>query len=150
MIGIIVLIDQMIWRPVIAWAEKFKFEQVESADAPQSPVLDLLRSSRILPFVARFTVRPAREALSLHFARNACFGERGRRGARDSSSGSRVLLLVALLVGIVYAFVQNGFAACAPHALGTEKHFSRRGRDISARGVHIVACRAVDDSRWAC
>src|SRR5580704_1852700 len=69
MIGIIILIDQIIWRPVIAWAEKFKFEQVESVDAPQSPVLDLLRSSRILPFIARFTVRPASEALSLHFAR---------------------------------------------------------------------------------
>src|ERR1700751_1973980 len=30
MIGIIILIDQIVWRPVIAWAEKFKFEQVES------------------------------------------------------------------------------------------------------------------------
>src|SRR5271156_4794971 len=29
MIGIIVVIDQLVWRPVIAWAEKFKFEQVE-------------------------------------------------------------------------------------------------------------------------
>ena len=32
MIGVIVLIDQLIWRPVIAWAQKFKFEQVESTD----------------------------------------------------------------------------------------------------------------------
>ena len=32
MIGVIVLIDQLIWRPVIAWAEKFKFEQVEATD----------------------------------------------------------------------------------------------------------------------
>ncbi len=46
MIGIIVLIDQLIWRPVIAWAEKFKFEQVESVDAPHSLVLDFLRSAR--------------------------------------------------------------------------------------------------------
>ena len=31
MIAVIVLIDQLIWRPVIAWADKFKMEQVESA-----------------------------------------------------------------------------------------------------------------------
>ena len=24
--------DQLIWRPIIAWAEKFKFEQVEAAE----------------------------------------------------------------------------------------------------------------------
>ena len=30
MIAIIVATDQLIWRPVIAWSDKFKFEQVES------------------------------------------------------------------------------------------------------------------------
>src|SRR5579859_5395027 len=29
MVAVIVLLDQLIWRPVIAWADKFKFEQVE-------------------------------------------------------------------------------------------------------------------------
>src|ERR1039457_3331738 len=33
MIGVIVALDQLIWRPVIAWAEKFKFEQVGAAQA---------------------------------------------------------------------------------------------------------------------
>ena len=31
MVAVIVMIDQFVWRPVIAWAEKFKMEQVESA-----------------------------------------------------------------------------------------------------------------------
>jgi NitT/TauT family transport system permease protein len=35
MIAVIVLIDQLIWRPVIAWSEKFKFEQVEASEAPR-------------------------------------------------------------------------------------------------------------------
>ena len=33
MIGIIVAMDRVVWRPVIAWAEKFKFEQVEAAES---------------------------------------------------------------------------------------------------------------------
>jgi NitT/TauT family transport system permease protein len=101
MIGIIVVIDQLVWRPVIAWAEKFKFEQVESTDAPRSPVLDLLRSSRILPFFSRLTVQPAREYLSLHFARSHVT-EKPRNATRGVFHWLTRLLLAALFAGIVY------------------------------------------------
>jgi NitT/TauT family transport system permease protein len=69
MIGVIILIDQVVWRPVIAWAEKFKLEQVGSAEIPRSPILTLLRSSKLLPFVTRSVVLPLRERLDLHFAK---------------------------------------------------------------------------------
>jgi NitT/TauT family transport system permease protein len=105
MIGIIVVIDQLVWRPVIAWAEKFKFEQVESTDAPRSAVLDLLRSSRILPFFSRLTVRPAREFLSLHFAHSHAAGGAGR-AARGAYRWLTRLLLAALLAGLVYESAQ--------------------------------------------
>jgi NitT/TauT family transport system permease protein len=101
MIGIIVVIDQLLWRPVIAWAEKFKFEQVESTDAPRSAVLDLLRSSRILPFFSRLTLRPAREFLSLHFARSNAGAGPGR-AARSVFQWLSRLFLAALIAGIVY------------------------------------------------
>src|SRR6202040_3651836 len=48
MIAVIVLIDQFLWRPAIAWSDRFKFEQVESASAPTSGVLNLLRRSPLL------------------------------------------------------------------------------------------------------
>src|ERR1039457_2969733 len=41
MIAVIVLMDQAIWRPIIAWSEKFKFEQVEGSETPRSPILHL-------------------------------------------------------------------------------------------------------------
>ena len=104
MIGIIVVIDQLVWRPVIAWAEKFKFEQVESTDVPSSAVLDLLRSSRILPFFSRLTVRPAREFLSLHFARSHAAAGAGR-ASRGIYQWLARLLLAALLAGIAYESV---------------------------------------------
>jgi NitT/TauT family transport system permease protein len=69
MIGVIVLLDRVVWRPVIAWAEKFKFEQVEAADVPRSRILELLRRSRLLPLMAEKTVLPIREAVDLHFAK---------------------------------------------------------------------------------
>jgi len=45
---IVVATDQLVWRPLIAWSDKFKFEQVESADRVTSPILHLIRRSRIL------------------------------------------------------------------------------------------------------
>jgi NitT/TauT family transport system permease protein len=45
---IVVATDQLVWRPLIAWSDKFKFEQVESAEHVTSPILELLRRSRIL------------------------------------------------------------------------------------------------------
>ena len=44
---IVIATDQLIWRPLIAWSDKFKFEQVESADRVTSPVLELLRRSTL-------------------------------------------------------------------------------------------------------
>src|SRR5690348_17534981 len=54
----------------IAWAQKFKFENVEAIDVPRSPILNLLRHSHVLAFLSRKTVSPIREALDLHYARS--------------------------------------------------------------------------------
>jgi NitT/TauT family transport system permease protein len=106
MIGIIVAIDQLVWRPVIAWAERFKFEQVESTDAPVSPVLNFLRSSRILPFVARYTTRPAREWLTLNFARRRTAERTSERSSRALWTWISRLVLAAAAAGIAYAFAK--------------------------------------------
>jgi NitT/TauT family transport system permease protein len=74
MIAVIVLLDQLIWRPVIAWSEKFKVEQVEAFQTPRSPVLNLLRHSELLSRVGQVAVAPLREALTLHFARTRAAG----------------------------------------------------------------------------
>ena len=44
---IVVATDQLIWRPLIAWSDKFKFEQVEGAEQVTSPILELIRRSKI-------------------------------------------------------------------------------------------------------
>jgi NitT/TauT family transport system permease protein len=54
LILIIVATDQLIWRPLIAWSDKFKFEQTESATRITSPILSLLQRPNA------FTHLPAR------------------------------------------------------------------------------------------
>jgi len=57
MLLVIIAYDQLLFRPVVAWADKFRFEQTASATAPTSWMLDLFRQTRALraltfPFAA--------------------------------------------------------------------------------------------------
>jgi NitT/TauT family transport system permease protein len=44
---VIVIVDQLFWRPLITWTDKFRLEQSASALAPESWVYDLLTTARI-------------------------------------------------------------------------------------------------------
>jgi NitT/TauT family transport system permease protein len=96
MLAVIVLTDQLVWRPVIAWAQKFKVENVEAADVPRSPVLTLLRRSRLLDYISRNVTAPVREALALHFAKNE---EQVSAARRSSALRQWLLLLMAVIAG---------------------------------------------------
>jgi NitT/TauT family transport system permease protein len=105
MVAIIVLIDQVVWRPTVAWAEKFKFEQVEAAEPPRSPILELLRRSTLIPLVARLTFRPAREALALHFAK-AHDLRGGRPRNRQLAAWAGRVLIVAGMAAVGFALIR--------------------------------------------
>src|ERR1700755_2908569 len=48
MLLVIIAYDQMLFRPVVAWAVKFRFRQTSSGNAPTSWMLDLFRRTRAL------------------------------------------------------------------------------------------------------
>ncbi|WP_239651857.1 hypothetical protein [Neosynechococcus sphagnicola] len=63
LITVIVLLDLLVWRPLIAWAEKFKYESVEAQSSPHSAILDFLRRSPTLRTLGDRLWRPLREGL---------------------------------------------------------------------------------------
>jgi NitT/TauT family transport system permease protein len=105
MVAVIVLIDQLVWRPIIAWSEKFKFEQVEAYQTPRSPVLDFLRRSRILDRAAQKLVAPAREAMALRFAKAANVSTPERRKSTLRTWLTRAVAVAGLLA-LVYASIR--------------------------------------------
>ncbi len=48
MLLVIIAYDQLLFRPIVAWADKFRFEQTASGEAPTSWMLDLFRRTRAL------------------------------------------------------------------------------------------------------
>jgi NitT/TauT family transport system permease protein len=107
MIAVIVLMDQIVWRPLIAWGEKFKFEQVEAVQTPRSPILDLLRRSRVLSRAGRVAVAPAYEALTLYFAREHIASNHHHPRLATRKWIAR-LLAVAALLGLLYTTGKMG------------------------------------------
>jgi len=48
MLVVILLYDQLLFRPLVAWADRFRFEQQAGVAPPRSFVLDVLRRSRLV------------------------------------------------------------------------------------------------------
>ncbi|GAC1463715.1 MAG: ABC transporter permease subunit [Chamaesiphon sp.] len=63
LVTVIVVIDFFVWRPLIAWAEKFKFETVEAQNTPQSAILDFLRRSPTLRILSDRVFSPFQQVI---------------------------------------------------------------------------------------
>ena len=48
MLVVILMYDQMLFRPLVAWADKFRMETTGSQHAPQSWLLDVIRRTRLI------------------------------------------------------------------------------------------------------
>jgi len=102
LITVIILLDQFLWRPLIAWTDKFKVDMVEGDEAPGSWFLGLLsRSWMIEQFGARVW-HPFSEWVDRGFHRRS----RGIIASPESLSQkgiSRpvvVVFIITLLVGL--------------------------------------------------
>jgi NitT/TauT family transport system permease protein len=63
-IGLVIVgVDQLFWRPLVAWSDKFRLEQSSSADPPESWVYDLLTKARI-PRLIGNAIAPLMERLN--------------------------------------------------------------------------------------
>jgi NitT/TauT family transport system permease protein len=91
---IIVATDQLIWRPLIAWSDKFKFEQVESASRVTSPILTLLQRPSTLTRLCSQARSAIEEPIYRRFAKS-----RGCRVVQpiDEPAGKRGRLIPVLL-----------------------------------------------------
>ncbi len=45
---VIILMDQLIWRPLLAWADRFKIEMVENDNPPTSWFYEMIRNARLV------------------------------------------------------------------------------------------------------
>ncbi len=99
---VIVALDQFVWRPLIAWSERFKLEMVEDDNPATSWFYDLLRSSRLAQAVIERGWRPLAERVDGFLIRRLPplgMTERNGKGRSWVSYAVSGILLAGLLYG---------------------------------------------------
>ena len=119
MIVVILAYDQFLFRPLVAWADKFRMENTSSGDAPESWLLDLIRRThlihQLLVPLGWLFAKAARMRIQLPSFPNVTFAApvaRRRGGLRarigDAVWAVLVIALTALVVWRVVAYVRTG------------------------------------------
>jgi NitT/TauT family transport system permease protein len=123
MIVLVVMVNVLFWRPLVAWAEKFRFEESEAAERPRSLVLDLLRRSAVPKLLGRL-FSPVGRGLDrvtrpFGLAEYPLAPDPGRQKAGDIAFWTITTAVVGwgALSGLRYIGRSIGFAEF-PHAIG--------------------------------
>src|SRR5580700_7949425 len=106
---VIVLVDQLFWRPVVAWADRFRFEQSAAAEAPRSWVFDVVRAANV-PRLLERAWAPAADTIGrlLSAATEARFAPRRKMGEgtqTDRIFNAALILVVILLCAVALRFI---------------------------------------------
>jgi NitT/TauT family transport system permease protein len=99
---VIVALDQLVWRPLIAWSDRFNLEMVESDNPPTSWFYDLWRNSRLIEGLHTLVIHPLSERLDAFLnARLEPVGMPAATESRPSWWGH--VALAGLVVGLLYS-----------------------------------------------
>jgi NitT/TauT family transport system permease protein len=113
MLVVILLYDQVLFRPLVAWADRFRFEQQMGVLPPQSWVLDVLRGSRIVAVVTDRLSRLWRRTFQWRLLRLRA--DAGRRSLDRGRWGDRlwigcVVAVAALAVWRIEVFISTSIS----------------------------------------
>lgn len=136
LVALIVALDQLIWRPLIVWAQKFKIELAEDPAPPHSWMLDALRRSRLFTSGGPGLLAPLSEALDS--------GSRGVGTAAQHIGVLRYAPRVAGAVGLVLAL-----AAGAGVAIGGIEIVRMLVRLPGSAWIRVLAGAAATSARVA-
>ncbi len=110
MVFIIIATDQLLWRPVIAWSDRFKFEQVEGTRHARSPLLHMLQQSNVLRRFSRVTVAPLADRLyrrqAVHHSTHPEYDAARRKSPSRVVRGSLYMLAIVIVAYAAWQALQ--------------------------------------------
>jgi NitT/TauT family transport system permease protein len=109
---VILAYDQLVFRPIIAWADKFRFEQTAAQDRPQSWLYDLFRRARLINRISDYVAwatshRPHLPSIRLPASVTRSIGNRPKLGrAGDILWFAVVFVVTGYALWMVVDFVR--------------------------------------------
>ena len=110
MLVVILIYDQVLFRPLVAWADRFRFEQEPGVPPPQSWAFDVLRRSRIIERLREQVSALWRSSLRWRRSRKPTSGTPAKRAGRALvlPFTAVVLVLAGMALWQVAKFVMSG------------------------------------------
>ena len=100
MLVVILVYDQVLFRPLVAWADRFRFEQEPGVPPPQSWVFDVLRRSRIVERSKERVIALWRSSLRWRRSGKAPSGAPAQRAGRTLAFQFAVMVLALAAVAL--------------------------------------------------
>lgn len=104
LVVVIVLLDQLVWRPLIAWTDRFKVDMVEGDEPPTSWFLDVLSRAWLVDQFGAKVWRPFSEWIDCGFHRHmsGTIASPERPIGQEKPSRLAIGILTALSLVILY------------------------------------------------
>jgi NitT/TauT family transport system permease protein len=99
LIFVILIMDQWIWRPLLAWADRFKIEMVENDNPPQSWFYDLSHNARVVRWFENRVSTPLFEWFDLNLIRRYPMDD--VIGQREEKPGAGFYLFTVIGSGLL-------------------------------------------------
>ena len=132
MVALIWGVNVLFWRPVTAWAERFRLGNTDTSEPQTSVVYDLLRRSAI-PAALRAVTRPVRDSLD---RLTRVFGRTRRHPRRRRQLSARTRTCVAAIVAVTVA-------GCAVAAAVSLQREVGAGELATAGGLGLITLARV-------
>lgn len=108
----IVIYDQLIFRPLVAWADKFRYEQTASTVVPRSWIADLFHRAGVLRTLGELIGATVQRAARARFA----FANRSLNRQPfpsyviDIAWYAAIIFLIAYLIKVLWGFAGSGLS----------------------------------------
>lgn len=104
----ILILDQLVWRPLLAWADRFKLEATEGAESPRSWFFDAIYRARLIKWLSEKGIRPLTEAMDTAMSRWLPSTQAVEPSAGNPSRWFQVAMVVFALL-LLYGLYRAGW-----------------------------------------
>ena len=140
LVGVIVLLDQLLWRPLIAWTDRFKMDMVEGDEPPRSWFLDLLSRAWLVEQFGTRIWRPFSEWVDRGFQRRA---SRIIASPEPSAEAGQSRLAMGILTAFLLVALYGSYRAANLMVTLPGSAWAELGKGIVATFLRVSVALAI-------
>jgi NitT/TauT family transport system permease protein len=109
----VVLLDQLVWRPLLVWSDRFKVEMIENDHPPVSWFYNLINRARFIRWFLKRIIASFNEFIDRNMLRRFPMTSGSDQNDRRFQRAIQFVLIGVIAVGMIYLLIQAGMMLAA-------------------------------------